>query len=174
MSDFLLKEIQKRRTVRSFSEEKVVLEKDLELMILAAGRAPSSFNAQPWRFMYAHKSSALGKELFALLLPTNAAWADRAQWLVLVGAHEAIDYKNNIIFNEMAVFDTGAAAQNFSLQAVHAGFATAVIGGFDHARAKVLAADYMRPLCMIVVGCADGSSGAVSLRKNIEEIAIKG
>ena len=174
MSDFLLKEIEKRRTVRSFSEEKVVLEKDLELMILAAGKAPSSYNAQPWRFVYAHKSSDFGKQLFSFLLPANQAWASGAQWFVLLGICETIEYKNNVIFNKMAEFDAGAACQNFSLQAVHSGFATAVVGGFDHAGAQQLAGDYMRPLCMMVVGFSADSSVVTSPRKDIQEIAKKG
>ena len=41
----------------------------------AARWAPSAFNAQPWRFLYAKRESADWERFLGLLIPFNQGWA---------------------------------------------------------------------------------------------------
>jgi nitroreductase len=49
-ADELLKNLNRRRTVRDFSAESVPIEL-IEKAIITAGTAPSGANLQPWRFV---------------------------------------------------------------------------------------------------------------------------
>ncbi|MBM3894150.1 hypothetical protein FJ366_00935 [Candidatus Dependentiae bacterium] len=173
MNDFKLAEVWNRYTNRSFSEKNDISEQQIELLFEAAGRAPSSFNAQPWRFIYGEKGSQVGEQLFSLLKESNATWARNASWYVLLGAVETVLFKGSEIKNDKAFFDSGAACQNFVLQATHMGLATAVIGGFDYQAAATLVGNYMTPVCMIIVGHFDDAEPKVSTRRALSEIAKK-
>jgi hypothetical protein len=50
----------------------------------AARWAPSAYNAQPWRFLYARRNSAHWETFLGLLLPFNQAWASRAAALIVL------------------------------------------------------------------------------------------
>ncbi len=171
MAQFRLPEIWNRHTNRSFLKQKSISLQDIELLLEAASRAPSSFNAQPWRFVYGERESTIGEQLFELFLPSNAPWARGACWYVLLGAQELVEVKGEKRVNPTAFFDSGAACQNFVLQAVHMGIATAVVGGFDHRRAQELVGDFMRPICMIVVGTADQESSKKTERMPLSVIS---
>jgi nitroreductase len=56
------------------------------LTILEAARwAPSSFNAQPWRFLYGRRGTAHWEKFLDLLVPFNGGWTkDAAALIVLV------------------------------------------------------------------------------------------
>ena len=45
----------------------------------AARWAPSAFNAQPWRFLYAHRGDAHWERFLGLLIPFNQSWAHSAR-----------------------------------------------------------------------------------------------
>jgi nitroreductase len=106
-------------------------------VIEAARWAPSAYNAQPWRFVYALRGTSFWKEFISALLPFNAAWAQRASALIFVlsdtlitppGSAEAVPAR----FNS---FDAGAAWSLLALQATKLGLHTHAMGGFDAARA---------------------------------------
>src|SRR5688572_5560176 len=65
-----------------------------ELMSLfdAARWAPSSYNNQPWRFVYARRGGAGWEDLLGLLVPNNRVWAQRAGALVVVLSRKVFDY----------------------------------------------------------------------------------
>src|SRR5271163_4308862 len=48
----------------------------------AARWAPSSFNSQPWRFLYATNENAHWDKFLGLLVPFNQSWAKTASALV--------------------------------------------------------------------------------------------
>ncbi len=54
-ADELLKNLNRRRTVRDFSAETVPIEL-IEKAIMTAGTAPSGANLQPWRFIVVQDS----------------------------------------------------------------------------------------------------------------------
>ena len=72
-----------RWSPRSFDGSPVPQE-DLETMLEAARWAPSAFNSQPWRFLYAHRGGPHWETFVDLLVPFNADWARHAAVLVYV------------------------------------------------------------------------------------------
>ncbi len=59
-------------------------ENDLFTMFEAARWAPSAFNAQPWRFLYAMRDDPYWAHFLSFLIPFNASWARNASALVYV------------------------------------------------------------------------------------------
>ena len=53
-------------------------------LVEAARWAPSCFNSQPWRFVYAVKDSAHWPAMLKLLMDMNQAWAQHAGALIAV------------------------------------------------------------------------------------------
>jgi nitroreductase len=109
-----------------------------ELMPLfeAARWAPSSYNEQPWRFMYSHKGSATWDTLFALINPFNQTWAKNAGVLVLVLSKNF--FENTGLPSNAHTFDAGAAWMSLALQGSINGLAIRAIAGFDYDQARTV------------------------------------
>ena len=94
----------------------------------AARKAPSSFNEQPWRFIYAVRQE---KEKFDLiinhLVEENQKWAKDASLLVLTFAKKTFTKNGNQYFH--AHHDLGLAMGNFMVQATLLGLKTHHMGG---------------------------------------------
>lgn len=122
-----------RRSAYALSGEAIT---DEELMTLfeAARWAPSSYNSQPWRFVYAKKDSASWNKLFDLLVDFNKQWVANASALILIVS------RNNFTHNdELSVthsFDAGSAWENLALQATFMGLVAHGMSGFDYERAR--------------------------------------
>ena len=55
------------------------------LTFLEAARwAPSAFNAQPWRFVYARRGTPAWQSLLGLLNEFNRSWAEKGSVLIVV------------------------------------------------------------------------------------------
>jgi len=93
---------------------------DEELMTLfeAARWAPSSFNNQPWRFIYTKINSESWDRFFNLLGERNQAWvknAKNAGALVVVISRKNFEHNNKPSITHQ--FDSGSAWENLALQA---------------------------------------------------------
>ncbi|MFA6066785.1 MAG: nitroreductase family protein [Candidatus Babeliaceae bacterium] len=108
-----------------------------ELMTLfgAARLAPSSFNDQPWRFIYARKGTPAWQKMFDLLVPFNQAWVGTGDVLILIVSHN--NFEHNGQFSRTHSFDTGAAMENLALQGSLMGLVIHGMAGFDYDRARV-------------------------------------
>lgn len=122
-----------RRSLYAMSGETMT---DEELMQLfeAARWAPSSYNGQPWRFLYAKRETAEWNMLFDLLVDFNKKWTNQASALVLVVSRN--NFEHNDKPNTTHSFDTGAAWENIALQAHLNGLVAHGMGGFDYDRAR--------------------------------------
>lgn len=112
---------------------------DDELMPLfeAARWAPSSYNAQPWRFIYAKRNSEYWDRLFGLMVEFNQSWAKNAAVLIVIVSRKVFDFNGQPARTHS--FDTGAAWENLALEAEVRGFVTHGMEGFDYDKAhKVL------------------------------------
>ena len=147
----------------------------------AARWAPSAFNAQPWRMLYAVHGDANWKRFLNILVPFNQSWAKNASLLVFFVS--ATTFNDRPYYNHS--FDTGAAWMSFALQAHLMGLHAHGMAGFDHdaARAELGIPDGFRVEAAAVVGRqADASTlseqlrerEAPSDRKPLREIAFAG
>ncbi len=125
-----------RWSPRAF-DERALTESEL-LTILEAGRwAPSSYNSQPWRFLYALRDSTAWPQFLGLLNEFNASWAKRAGALVIMVSSETMrpPGSDKDVPSYSHSFDAGAAWAQIALQATRSGFQAHGMVGFDRDRA---------------------------------------
>jgi nitroreductase len=158
---------------------------DEELMCLfeAARWAPSSYNNQPWRFVYAKKNTPNWETFFNLLVDANKEWAKNASVLVVIIS--ADNFKYNGKPSRTHSFDTGAASQNLALQGYAQGLVVHCMEGFDYERARKelsIPADHTveamfaigKPSSITVLSEAQQSKEVPSDRKKIVEFVFEG
>lgn len=110
------------------------LEEETLMSLFEAARwAPSCFNDQPWRFLYARREGPHWEDFFGLLVEANQAWAKQAAVLVVAVSHKVFEY--NAKPSPTHTFDTGAAWQNLALEGAHRGLVVHGMAGFDYERA---------------------------------------
>ncbi|MFC4595624.1 nitroreductase family protein [Sphingobium tyrosinilyticum] len=99
--------------------------------ILDAGRwAPSSYNYQPWRFLYATRNDAENWQRFLdLLIPFNAIWAKDASVLLFILSETTMGAADKPSHSHS--FDAGAAWAGIALQAHLLGYHAHGMVGID-------------------------------------------
>lgn len=139
-----------RWSPRAMSGEKIG-DEELERLFEAARWAPSSFNRQPWRFLYATRGGEHWSTFLGLLTEGNRVWADEAAVLILVASVDTTEDGEPI---RTHAFDAGAAWENLALQGVGMGLVVHAMEGFDHdaARDKLNLPDPWVPHAMVAVG----------------------
>ena len=100
----------------------------------AARWAPSSFNEQPWRFVYAERDAEHWPRFFDLLSEGNRRWAGAAAVLIVVLSRTT--FERNGAPSRTHSYDTGAAWQNLALQGSRMGLVVHGMAGFDYDRAR--------------------------------------
>lgn len=122
-----------RWSSRAMSGESIS-ELDLLSLFEAARWAPSSYNNQPWRFIYVTRDSLVWFDTLNLLVDANKIWAKNGAVLILVFSYKYFEHnKKNCRTHS---FDTGAATQNLTLQAYSMGFVVHGMEGFDYEKAR--------------------------------------
>ena len=153
--------------------------------ILDAGRwAPSSFNYQPWRFLYATRDDAANWGRFLdLLIPFNAIWAKEASVLLFILSETTMGSPEKPSHSHS--FDAGAAWSGIALQSTLIGYhAHGMVGiDMDKTRAELGVPDGFRIEAAVAIGrMGDPASLPEKLqareepsnRKPLEEIAYSG
>lgn len=109
---------------------------DEELMPLfeAARWAPSSYNNQPWRFLYAHRETEHWETFFNLMGEWNQGWAKNAAVLVVILSNTKFEYNGKD--NPTHSFDTGSAWENLALEASARNLVAHGMAGFDYEAAR--------------------------------------
>jgi nitroreductase len=104
---------------------------DEEMLTLfeAARWAPSTYNEQEWRFLYARRGTPQWPTFFDLLVEGNQAWCKDAGLLVVVLAHKVFSKNNKP--NPVHLFDSGCAFENLALQGAAMGLVVHGMQGFD-------------------------------------------
>lgn len=126
-----------RWSPRAFTGE-AIPEPVLLSMLEAARWAPSAYNAQPWRFIYARRDTASWLPVFDTLVEFNQGWAQRAAALVvIVSARQAVfPGKTDAAPNAWHSFDSGAAWASIAFQATLSGWSAHGMAGFDADRLR--------------------------------------
>jgi nitroreductase len=124
----------------------------------AARWAPSSMNAQPWRFVYALKKDPWFDTMLACLDAKNQEWAKNAPMLMLTCAEVIFEHNNRE--NIYAWHDTGMAYANFVFQATSLGLSVHPMGGFNRelAREAVQLPANIAPVAMVAIGYKSDST----------------
>jgi len=125
--------IEKRYSPVTFSNQNVEEEKLFQLFE-AARWAPSSFNDQPWSFIYGVKGKdEIYDKLFDCLLEPNQIWAKYAPVLMLSIANMISPTTQKE--NPYAFHDTGMAVSNLLMQATSMGLYAHQMGGYSKEQA---------------------------------------
>lgn len=122
-----------RWSPRSFNPTDIS-DEELYRLFEAARWAPSSFNGQPWRFIYAKRNTENWNKFLNLLIDFNRSWAKNASVLILVISRKTFEYNKKPSLTHQ--FDTGAAWENLALQATYQGLATHGMEGFNYEKAR--------------------------------------
>ncbi len=171
-----------RQSLYAFSGESISQE-TLEILFDAARWAPSSFNNQPTRFIYAHRDTAAWQKLFDLMVPFNQSWAQYTAVLIVVVSKNTSGPQNT--FFPTHSFEAGAAWMSLALQATMLGLVTHGMSGFNYEKAR---ADLAVPegftvemMCAIGKQAMQGADPSFverdakpRTRKAINEIAVEG
>lgn len=158
-------------------------ETELIPLFEAARWAPSSYNNQPWRFLYAKKNSASWPIFFDLMIDFNKGWVKNAA--VIVVAISGKNFEHNKKPSRTHSFDTGAAWMAMALEGDARGFVVHGMEGFDYERARkdLNIPDDYEVEAMIAIGkrapaetLPEGmrKNETPSSRKPVDEIAIEG
>jgi nitroreductase len=125
-----------RWSPRAFNAEQVP-ERDLLTMLEAARWAASSYNSQPWRFVYARRETPHWEKFLNLLVPANEAWAKQASALVILLSKTSMrpPGSDKDVPSLTHSFDAGAASGYFTLQTMKMGWYAHGMIGFDRDRA---------------------------------------
>jgi nitroreductase len=149
--------LNQRRCIRSYTDE-TVTEEEINKLISAAIRAPSSGNRQSWRFviirkpetidvMYRAASYSTQHQKFVKQAPVNiVVCADLSLW-------KSVPYRERgeTLF---AIQDTAAAIQNLLLAACEMNLGACWVGLFDEDRVRqaLNIPKHIRPMAIIPVG----------------------
>lgn len=109
---------------------------DEELMALfeAARWAPSSYNNQPWRFIYAKRNTEYWEKFLAFMVEFNQSWAKNAAVLVVIISKKTFDFNGKPSITHK--FDSGAAWENLALEVETRGLVAHGMEGFDYKKAR--------------------------------------
>jgi nitroreductase len=144
-----------RWSPRAF-DSSAIPQEDLDTIFDAARWAPSAFNYQPWRFLYAHRDSADWNRFLGGLLPFNQSWVERASALIYIlsDTQIAAPGSNELKPSHSHSFDTGAAWALMALQATRLGYHSHAMTGieFDKARAELAVPDRFRIEAAVAIG----------------------
>ncbi len=124
----ILGPIRERWSPLAFSDRPVEQEK-IDTFFEAARWAPSSYNEQPWLFVYATKDDTKDRVKTESLLAEGNAWAQRAYLLLIPFAKKV--FARNGKENRHAAYDTGCATGYLFLQLHALGLIGHEMAGFD-------------------------------------------
>ncbi len=140
-----------RWSPRSMNGEEMT-DDELFPLFEAARWAPSSYNDQPWRFLYAKRNTLHWQKFFDLMIPFNQSWAKNASCLVVVISKKTYDYNNKPARTHS--YDAGAAWMSVALEGEVRNYVVHGLEGFDYAKAKkdLNITDEFHIEAMIVIG----------------------
>ena len=122
----------KRWSPRAMSGESIS-DEELFSLLEAARWAPSSYNNQPWRFIYAKRDTKEWNKLFDLMYEPNQAWAKNAAVLFVVVSKKTFENGKEYPTHKL---EAGSAWQNLALQAANLSLVAHGMGGFDFEKAR--------------------------------------
>ncbi len=151
-TELTLEIIRERWSPYAFSKNNIE-EFRLKAMLEAAGKAPSCFNEQPWMFVYTtREDESIFNSYLGFMEESNQAWAKNAYAIIIAMARTRFTHNGKV--NRFALYDTGMAVANMSLQALAFDIYVHQMGGFsvEKVRKYFNLSDDVEPLTMIAAG----------------------
>jgi nitroreductase len=139
-----------RYSPRAMSGE-IISQEELVTLFEAARWAPSSKNAQPWRFIYAMNGTSVFEDFLSFLMDGNRTWCKNASSLVVVISKKSFDDGTP---SNIHSFDTGSAWENLALQATSMNLVAHGMSGifYDLIKEKLSISDDYSVEMMIAIG----------------------
>lgn len=121
-----------RWSPRAFTGEPIS-ESELFCLLEAGRWAPSAYNAQPWRFIYARRDTPAWLPILETLVEFNQGWAKNAAALVVIASVEQAQFPGSDAAepNPWNSFDAGAAWASIAFQATLLNWSTHAMAGFE-------------------------------------------
>ena len=164
-----------------------ISEEQLLTILDAAHWAPSAFNSQPWRFVYAIKGTPEWDRLLGLLVEFNQGWARDAGALVFIVSktHFAAPGASEEKLSHSHSFDAGAAWGLLALQARLSGLHAHGMTGihFDKVNEALNIPEGYRVEAAVAIGALGDKSKLPEMlreretpspRRPLAEVAFKG
>ncbi|MBS0629074.1 MAG: nitroreductase family protein [Verrucomicrobia bacterium] len=107
---------------------------DLLPLFEAARWAPSSYNSQPWRILYAKRDTPEWNLFFDLLVEPNKVWCKNAAALIVMISRKT--YERNNKPSPTHRYDTGAAWMSICFEGHFRGLVVHGMSGFDYEKAR--------------------------------------
>jgi nitroreductase len=174
--------LQNRWSPRSMSGEGLS-DGEIASLFEAARWAPSSYNEQPWRFLYAKRGTPEWNLFFDLMIEFNQSWAKNAALLVVAISRKTFERNGKPAHTHS--YDTGAAWMSLALEGSARGYVTHGMEGFDYEKARTsleIPEDYQIEAMIAIGKHAPKELLSEELRKRespsprrpLKEIAIQG
>lgn len=152
--------VKSRRSIRNF-QNKPVSKQDVIKLLDAARLAPSGFNRQPWRFIYAQSPRVL-----RMIKNCSPGFYGDASAAIVIGIEEKRDafqrerakaFHRQNYSDIVGVMDIGFAAENILLVAHSLGLGACAIASFNENGLKSVlnAPENWRPLLVVSLGYPD-------------------
>jgi nitroreductase len=123
----------RRWSPRALSDQPIS-EEELNRLFEAARWAPSTYNEQEWRYLYARNGGKYWDTFFNLLVEGNRAWCHLAQVLVVILSKKTFTKTGKP--NPVHTFDAGASFENMALQGAAMNIVVHGMAGFDRDKAR--------------------------------------
>lgn len=143
-----------RRSLREMNG-KPISQSELMSLFEASRWAPSYFNVQEWRFVYAERGSKHWNQFLDALAPGNRKWAKDAAVLMVALSSKFQMHKGKRLPVPSHSFDTGAAWMAMALEGTARNLVVHAVTGFDKKKAAKMIQlnnDDYEIEAMIVVG----------------------
>ncbi|MCD6118304.1 nitroreductase family protein [bacterium] len=147
----ILPHILERWSPRSMTGDPI-LRDDLFAIFEAARFAPSAYNEQPWRFVFALSGTPNFDRFKAILVQYNWDWAKKASALLIVAAKDTFSHNGEP--NKWSFYDCGCACGFLALEATRRGYVTHTMAGFsaEEAIEKLDIPEGYTPIVAIAIG----------------------
>ena len=166
--------IKSRRSIRTFQNKRVSKEDVIEILD-AARLAPSGFNRQPWKFIYAQSPRVL-----RMIKNCSPGFYGNTPAAIIIGIEEKRDafererakaFHRQSYSDIVGVMDVGFAAENILLAAHSLGLGACAIASFNENGLKGVlnAPENWRPLLVVSLGYP-GEEPNIPPKKKLSEV----
>ncbi|CAG2119084.1 unnamed protein product [Medioppia subpectinata] len=133
--DYTIHPILASRTSQTEMTGAAISDSDLMAIFEAARWAPSAYNIQPWRFIYAKHGTARFTDFLTTLESYNQVWAKNASVIIYqIGANWQME-KGDVQQVTYNTFDSGSSFMSLSLEANGRGYVSHAMAGLNYDKA---------------------------------------